>query len=73
MSLIGGNNEKNQFFTSMSSWLSGEERGLQSERTQVRVTVGAEREDVLGREEFEGRRACIIKVEGKKNIFIING
>ena len=27
---------------------------------------GREREDVLRREEFEGRRACIVKVEGKK-------
>ena len=44
MSLIGTNNEKNQHFESMSSWLSGEERGLQSERVQVRITMGAERE-----------------------------
>ena len=66
MSLIGTNNEKNQLFISMSSWLSGEERELQSERAQVRITMGAEREEVLRREEFEGRRACIVNVEGKK-------
>ena len=66
MSLIGTNNEKNQFFISMSSWLSGEESRIQSERAQVRVTVGAEREEVLRRGEFEGRRACIVKVERKK-------
>ena len=68
MSLIGTNNEKNQLFISMSSWLSGEERGLQSKRAQVRITMGAEREreEVLRREEFEGRRACIANIEGKK-------
>ena len=44
MSLIGTNNEKNHLFISMCSWLSGEERGLQNERAQVRITVGAERE-----------------------------
>ena len=30
---------------------------------------GREREDVLRREEFEGRRACIVKVEGKKYFY----
>ena len=57
MSLIGTNNEKNHFFISMSSWLSGEERGLQSERAQVQTTMGAEREreEVLRKEEYEGR------------------
>ena len=44
MSLIGTKNENNQHFTSMSSWLSGGERGLQSERAQVQITVGSERE-----------------------------
>ena len=66
MSLIGTNNEKNHLFTSMSSWLSGEERGLQSESAQVRITVEAEREEELRREEIEGRRDCIVKIEGEK-------
>ena len=50
----------------MSSWLSGEERGLQSESAQVRIIVEAEREEELRREEIEGRRDCIVKIEGEK-------
>ena len=69
MSLIGTNNENNQLFISMSSWLSGEERGLQSDGAQVRVTAEAEREEVMRREEIEGRRDCIVQVEGEKMIF----
>ena len=53
----------------MSSWLSGEERGLQSEGAQVRIKVEAEREEVMRREEIEGRRDCIVQVEGEKMIF----
>ena len=53
----------------MSSWLSGEERGLQSEGAQVRIKAEAEREEVMRREEIEGRRDCIVQVEGKKIIF----
>ena len=66
MSLIDTNKEKYHTFTSMSSWLSGEERGLQSERAQVQITVEAEREEELRREEIEGRRDCIVKKEGEK-------
>ena len=69
MSLIDTNKEKYQIFTSMSSWLSGEERGLQSEGAQVRITVEAEREEELRREEIEGRSDCIVKVEGEKMFF----
>ena len=44
------------------------------ERTAEREGAGSnhdggrerEREEVLRREEFEGRRACIVNVEGKK-------
>ena len=50
----------------MSSWLSGEERGLQSKGAQVRIKAEAEREEVMRREEIEGRRDCIVKVEGEK-------
>ena len=53
----------------MSSWLSGEERGLQSEGAQVRITAEAEREEVWRREEIEWRRDCIVQVEGKKKFF----
>ena len=60
MSLIGKNNEKNHLFISMSSWLSGKERGLQSEGARVRVTAEAEREEVMRREEIEGRKDCIV-------------
>ena len=66
MLLFDTNKEKYHLFTSMSSWLSGEERGLQSEGAQVRVTVEAEREEELRKEEIEGRRDCIVKVEGEK-------
>ena len=65
-SLIDTNKEKYHIFASMSSWLSGEERGLQSESAQVRITVEAEREEELRREENEGRRDCIVKVEREK-------
>ena len=66
MLLFDTNKGKYHLFTSMSSWLSGEERGLQSEGAQVRITVEAEREEELRKEEIEGRRDCIVKVEGEK-------
>ena len=53
----------------MSSWLSGEERGLQSEGVQVQIMVEAEIKIVLRRKEIEGRRDCIVQVEGEKMIF----
>ena len=53
----------------MSSWLSGEERGLQSEGAQVRIKAEAEREEVMRREEIEGRTDCIVQVKGKKKFF----
>ena len=56
MLLFDTNKEKKyHLVTSMSSWLSGEERGLQTEGAQVRITVEAEREEELRREEIEGR------------------
>ena len=66
MLLFDTNKEKYHLFTSMSSWLSGEERGLQSEGTQVRITMEVEREEELRREEIEGRRDCIVKIEVEK-------
>ena len=69
MLLFDTNKEKYHLYTSMSSWLSGEERGLQSEGAQVRIKAEAEREEVMRREEIEGRRVCIVQVEGEKMIF----
>ena len=46
MSLFNTNKGKYHPLTSMSSWLSGEERGLQSEGAQVPITVEAEKERV---------------------------
>ena len=43
MAIRSTNVDNFDVFTSMSSWLSGEERGLQSEGAQVRITE-AERE-----------------------------
>ena len=64
MLLFDTNKEKYHLFTSMSSWLSGEERGLLSEGAQVKIKEEAER---FRRTEGQG----VILPKFPKNFFCI--
>ena len=54
MAIPSTNVDNSDVFTSMSSWLSGEERRLRSEGAWVQVPEEAEREEELRRDELNG-------------------